>query len=63
MKHFGQNNERKGADFMTKDMAWNAFKKTGDINMYLEFKQIKLLEKKIKGSSNEANKGEWSHFS
>lgn len=40
---------------MMTDMAWNVFKKTGDINMYLEFKQIKKLEKSIKGSSNETN--------
>ena len=40
---------------MMTDMAWNVFKKTGDINMYLEFKQIKKLEKGIKGSSNETN--------
>lgn len=40
---------------MMTDMAWNAFKKTGDINTYLEFKQIKNIEKSIKGSSNEAN--------
>ena len=33
---------------MMTDMAWNVFKKTGDINMYLEFKQIKKLEKSIK---------------
>ena len=41
--------------FMMTDMAWNVFKETGDINMYLEFKQIKKLEKGIKGSSNETN--------
>lgn len=35
---------------MMKDMAWNAFKNTGDIKMYLEFKEIKNLEEKNKGS-------------
>ena len=44
----------------TNDIAWNAFKKTGDIKMYLEFKEIKNIEKNIKGSSNETNKSEWS---
>ena len=63
IEHLGQNNQRKGADFRMTDMAWNAFKKTGDINMYLEFKKMKQLEKKLKGSSNEASKGEWSYFS
>ena len=41
--------------FMIKDFAWNVFKKTGDINMYLEFRRIEKLENKIKGSSNETN--------
>lgn len=45
------------------DIAWNVFKKTGDINMYLEFKKIKKLKEDIKGSSNETNKVEWSDFS
>ncbi len=31
-------------------MAWNAFKNTGDIKMYLEFKKIKNWEEKNKGS-------------
>lgn len=48
---------------MMTDIAWNAFKETGDINMYLEFKRIKNLERSIKGSSNEANKVEWNNFS
>lgn len=53
----------KGADKMMADIAWNVFKKTGDINMYLEFKKIKKLKEDIKGSSNETNKVEWSDFS
>lgn len=48
---------------MITDIAWNAFKKTGDINMYLEFKEIKNIEENIKENSNEANKVEWSNFS
>lgn len=48
---------------MITDIAWNTFKKTGDINIYLEFKEVKKLEENIKGSSNEANKVEWSSFS
>lgn len=48
---------------MMTDMIWNAFKKTGDINMYLELKKIQKLKENIKGSSNETNKGEWSNFS
>ena len=40
---------------MITDIAWNAFKKTGDINMYLEFKEIEKLKEDIKGSSNETS--------
>lgn len=32
---------------MIKKIAWEAFKNTGDINMYLELKQIENLEEKI----------------
>ena len=39
--------------------AWEAFKKTGDIKLYLAFKKMENLE----GSSNEANQIKWNHFS
>ena len=48
---------------MMTEIAWNVFKKTGNINTYLEFKEIKNIEENIKGSSNETNKGEWSNIS
>ena len=32
---------------MIKKMAWDAFKNTGDINTFLEYKQIEDLEKGI----------------
>ena len=32
---------------MIKKIAWEAFKNTGDINMYLELKQIENLEDRI----------------
>ena len=48
---------------MITEIAWNMFKKTGDINAYLEFKETKKMEEDIKGSLNETNKGEWSNFS
>ena len=44
------------------DIAWNTFKKTGDIQTYLEFRETKKIEEKLKGSSNETNKSEWSNF-
>ena len=36
---------------MIKKIAWEAFKNTGDINTYLEFKQIEEIEKGIWGRS------------
>lgn len=48
---------------MINDLAWNVFKNTGDINFYLEFKEIKNLEKNLKDNINEANKGKWNNFS
>ena len=32
---------------MIKKIAWEAFKNTGDINMYLELKQIENIEENI----------------
>ena len=36
---------------MIKKIAWNAFKNTGDINSFLEFKQIENIEKQINGET------------
>lgn len=33
---------------MIKEIAWDTFKKTGDINTFLELKQIEVLENEIK---------------
>lgn len=33
---------------MIKQLAWDTFKNTGDINTFLEYKQIESLEKGIK---------------
>ena len=33
---------------MIKKIAWDTFKKTGDINTFIELSQIKEIEKKIK---------------
>lgn len=40
---------------MIKDMAWNMFKTTGNLDSYLEFKQIKNLESNINMQKVEAN--------
>lgn len=37
----------KGSDFMIKKIAWDTFKNTGDINAFLELKQIENIEKSI----------------
>lgn len=40
---------------MLKNLAWNTFKKTGDINIYLEYIKIKNIEKNT-GEINGDNK-------
>ena len=40
---------------MLKQIAWNTFKNTGDINTFLEFKQIENLENNIKEIQNATN--------
>ena len=35
----------KGSDHMIKKIAWDTFKNTGDINTFLELKQIENIEK------------------
>ena len=37
---------------MIKKIAWNTFKNTGDINAFLELKQIENIEKGIENNSN-----------
>lgn len=34
---------------MIKKIAWDAFKNTGDINTFLEFKQIENIERNLAG--------------
>ena len=40
---------------MIKKIAWNAFKNTGDIDAFLEFKQIENIENNIKEIQNKTN--------
>ncbi len=37
---------------MIKKIAWDTFKNTGDINSFLEFKQIEDLEKSMQNRKN-----------
>ena len=41
---------------MIEKMAWNTFKKTGDINTFLELKEVENLEKNINGENDGDNK-------
>ena len=44
-----------------KELAWNAFKNTGDINVYLEFCRLKNMEESLKIDINETDKSEWDN--
>ena len=47
---------------MIKKIAWETFKNTGDVNTFLEFKQIQNIEQQINGQKAEQNgnnKNEW----
>lgn len=46
-----------------KNIAWNMFKQTGDINAYLEFKEMKNIEENIKVNMDETIKGKWDNNS
>lgn len=43
---------------MIKKIAWNTFKNTGDINTYLELKQVIDLEKNMKAEKYENSKSQ-----
>lgn len=47
---------------MITEIAWNTFKKTGDINTYLEFREMKNIEEIMKENVNEEYKSQWSDF-
>ena len=41
---------------MLSEMAWNAFKKTGNINTFLEYTQVKNIEENLIEAKNGDNK-------
>ncbi|MCI8393462.1 MAG: YqzL family protein [Clostridia bacterium] len=47
---------------MISKMAWNAFKKTGDINTYLEFVETKNIEENIVEEENGNNQNKGYYF-
>lgn len=48
---------------MLKHIAWNTFKQTGDINSYLEFREVKNIEENMKVMIDETNKSKWDNNS
>lgn len=44
---------------MIKNIAWNTFKQTGDINSYLEFREVKNIEENLKVTIDEKYKSKW----
>ena len=46
---------------MIKHIAWNTFKQTGDINSYLEFREVKNIEENMKVVENETDKNKWNN--
>ena len=47
---------------MLSKMAWNAFKKTGDINTFLEYAQTKNIEENLNEAKNGDNKNKGYYF-
>lgn len=54
-----------GDDCMIKQIAWNTFKNTGNINTFLELIEVQNLENNmnnIDGEKDGNNKNEWNHI-
>lgn len=48
--------------YMLKQMAWNTFKNTGDINTFLELKQVTDIEENMKVADNENSKNQGNNY-
>lgn len=46
---------------MIKQIAWNTFKNTGDINTFLEFVEVKNIEKNIDGEVDGNIQNKWDN--
>ena len=46
---------------MINNLAWNVFKNTGDINTYLELRNIEKLQENIGIDVNENDKSKWDN--
>ena len=53
----------KGSELMIKKIAWNTFKNTGNVDTFLEYKQLQDIEKQMdqKVKQNGDNKIEWNN--
>ena len=47
---------------MIKQIAWNMFKETGDINAYLEFIEVRNIEEKMKVNTDETVKSKRNSY-
>ncbi len=47
---------------MIKQMAWNTFKKTGDINTFVELMQIEEVEKNLEAEKDGNNQDQGDYF-
>ena len=48
---------------MIKQMAWNTFKNTGNIDTFLEFKHVRDIESNFKVENDELIQDEWDNNS
>ena len=48
---------------MIKELAWNTFKNTGNIDTFLELKQVIDIEENMKAESNEIIKNQGNNYS
>lgn len=46
---------------MIKQIAWNTFKNTGNINTFLELVEVKNIEKNIDGEENGNVQNKWNN--
>ena len=47
---------------MIKNIAWNMFKQTGNINSYLEFNELRNIEENLKVRVDETSKSKWDNY-
>ena len=47
---------------MIKQIAWNTFKNTGDINTYLELVEVKNIEKNLNGEKDGNHKNDGNYI-